>query len=87
MNAATPTFNSSWQPTNPLLLWLTARGLIAASAGQHDWVLLNTANSKAIFSIPLYRSRVREGKVVHQGNYDDGSSRGMEGCALDLAIQ
>ena len=32
MNAATPTFNSSWQPTNPLLLWwLTARGLIAAS--------------------------------------------------------
>ena len=25
--------------------------------------------------------------MVHQGNYDDGSSRGMEGYALDLAIQ
>ena len=57
------------------------------TAGQHDWVLLNAADSKAIFSIPLYRSRMRKGKVVHQGNYDDGSSRGMEGYALDIAIQ
>ena len=57
------------------------------TAGQHDWVLLNAADSKAIFSIPLYRSRVCKGKVVHQGNYDDGSSRGMEGYALDIAIQ
>ena len=24
------------------------------TAGQHDWVLLNAADSKAIFSIPLY---------------------------------
>ena len=57
------------------------------TAGQHDWVLLNAADSKAIFSIPLYRSRMRENKVIHQGNYDDGSSRGMEGYALDMAIQ
>ena len=57
------------------------------TAGQHDWVLLNAADSKAIFSIPLYRSRVQKGKVVHPGNYDDGSSRGMEGYALDIAIQ
>ena len=57
------------------------------TAGQHDWVLLNAADSKAIFSIPLYRSRMRKGKVVHPGNYDDGSSRGMEGYALDIAIQ
>ena len=57
------------------------------TAGQHDWVLLNAADSKAIFSIPLYRSRMRKGKVVYPGNYDDGSSRGMEGYALDIAIQ
>jgi hypothetical protein len=50
-------------------------------------VLLNAADSKAILSIPLYRSRIRKGKVIHQGNYDDGSSRGMEGYALDIAIQ
>ena len=24
---------------------------------------------------------------MHQGNYDDGSSKGMEGYALDIAIQ
>ena len=57
------------------------------TAGQHDWVLLNAADSKAIFSIPLYRSRMFKSKVLHQGNYDDGSSRGMEGYALDIAIQ
>lgn len=57
------------------------------TAGQHDWVLFNAADNKAIFSIPLYRSRMRNGKVVHQGNYDDGSSKGMEGYALDIAIQ
>ena len=56
-------------------------------AGQHDWVLMNAADKKAIFSIPLYRSRVCKGKVVHQGNYDDGSSKGMEGYALDIAIK
>jgi hypothetical protein len=56
------------------------------TAGQHEWVLLNAADKKAIFSIPLYRSRVCNGKVVHQGNYDDGSSKGMEGYALDIAI-
>ena len=49
------------------------------TAGQHEWVLLNAADKKAIFSIPLYRSRMCNGKVVHQGNYDDGSSKGMEG--------
>ena len=53
----------------------------------HDWVLLNAADSKAIFSIPLYRSRMRKGEVIHKGNYHDGSSRGMEGYALDIAIQ
>jgi hypothetical protein len=57
------------------------------SAGQHDWVLMNAADKKAIFSIPLHRSRVSKGKVVHQGNYDDGSSKGMEGYALDIAIK
>ena len=57
------------------------------SAGQHDWVLINSADNKLIFSIPLYRSRVHKGKVVHQGNYDDGSSKGMEGYALDIAIE
>jgi hypothetical protein len=56
------------------------------TAGQHDWVLFNAADNKAIFSIPLYRSRVCKGKVVHDGNYDDGSSKGMEGYALDIAI-
>ena len=48
---------------------------------------MNAADNKAIFSIPLYRSRVHRGQVVHQGNYDDGSSKGMEGYALDIAIQ
>jgi hypothetical protein len=57
------------------------------TARQHDWVLLNAADNKAIFSIPLYRSRECLGKVVHQGNYDDGSSKGMEGYALDIAIK
>jgi len=57
------------------------------TAGQHDWVLLNAADKKAIFSIPLHRSRICKGKVVHQGNYDDGSSKGMEGYALDIAIK
>jgi len=57
------------------------------TAGQHDWVLMNAADKKAIFSIPLHRSRVCKGKVVHQGNYDDGSSKGMEGYALDIAIK
>ena len=57
------------------------------TARQHDWVLLNAADKKAIFSIPLYRSRENLGRVVHQGNYDDGSSRGMEGYALDIAIK
>jgi hypothetical protein len=56
------------------------------TAGQHEWVLMNAADKKAIFSIPLHRSRLREGKVVHQGNYDDGSSKGMEGYALDIAL-
>jgi hypothetical protein len=56
-------------------------------AGQHDWVLMNAADKKVIFSIPLHRSRVCKGKVVHQGNYDDGSSKGMEGYALDIAIK
>jgi len=57
------------------------------TAGQHDWVLMNAADKKAIFSIPLQRSRVCKGKVVLQGNYDDGSSKGMEGYALDIAIK
>ena len=57
------------------------------SAGQHDWVLMNAADKKAIFSIPLHRSRAYKGKIVHQGNYDDGSSKGMEGYALDIAIK
>jgi hypothetical protein len=57
------------------------------TAGQHDWGLLSTADSNAILSISLYRSRMRKGIVVHQGNYDDCSSRGMEGYALDIAIQ
>ena len=56
------------------------------TAGQHEWVLMNAADNKAIFSIPLHRSRLRKGKVVHQGNYDDGSSKGMEGYALDIAL-
>src|SRR6185437_14086001 len=38
-------------------------------------------------SIPLHRSRICKGQVVHQGNYDDGSSKGMEGYALDIAIK
>ena len=57
------------------------------TAGQHDWVLMNAADKKAIFSIPLCRSRVHNGKVVNQGNYDDGSSKGMEGFALDIAME
>jgi hypothetical protein len=57
------------------------------AAGQHDWVLMNAADKKIIFTIPLHRSRERRGKVVHQGNYDDGSSKGMEGFALDIAIE
>jgi hypothetical protein len=57
------------------------------TAGQHDWVLMNAADKKAIFSIPLHRSHIFKGKVVHQGNYDDGSSKGMEGYALDIAIK
>jgi hypothetical protein len=57
------------------------------TASQHDWVLMNIADNKAIFSIPLHRSRRSLGKVVHQGNYDDGSSKGMEGYALDIAIK
>jgi hypothetical protein len=57
------------------------------TAGQHEWVLMNEADNKAIFSIPLHRSRRCKGKVVHQGNYDDGSSKGMEGYALDIAIK
>ena len=56
------------------------------TAGQHEWVLMNAADNKAIFSIPLHRSRLRKGQVVHQGNYDDGSSKGMEGYALDIAL-
>ena len=56
------------------------------TAGQHEWVLMNAADNKAIFSIPLHRSRLRKGKVVHEGNYDDGSSKGMEGYALDIAL-
>ena len=56
------------------------------TAGQHEWVLMNAADNKAIFSIPLHRSRLRKGQVVHQGNYDDGSSKGMEGYALDMAL-
>jgi hypothetical protein len=48
---------------------------------------MNASDKKAIFSIPLHRSRVCKGKVVHQGNYDDGSSKGMEGYALDIAIE
>ena len=55
-------------------------------ANQHDWVLMNCADKHAIFSIPLYRTRRRKGRVVHEGNYDDGSSKGMEGYALDIAI-
>ena len=47
---------------------------------------MNAADNKAIFSIPLHRSRLRKGQVVHQGNYDDGSSKGMEGYALDMAL-
>jgi hypothetical protein len=57
------------------------------TAGQHDWVLMNAADKKIIFTIPLHRSRECLGKLVHQGNYDDGSSKGMEGFALDIAIQ
>ena len=57
------------------------------TAGQHEWVLMNAADKKAIFSIPLYRSRVCKGKVIREGNYDDGSSKGMEGYALDIAIR
>ena len=56
------------------------------TAGQHEWVLMNAADNKAIFSIPLHRSRLRKGQVAHQGNYDDGSSKGMEGYALDMAL-
>jgi hypothetical protein len=56
------------------------------TASQHDWVLMNTADSKAIFSIPLHRSRRMKDVIVHQGNYDDGSSKGMEGYALDIAL-
>jgi len=56
------------------------------TAGQHEWVLMNAADNKAIFSIPLHRSRLRKGMVVHKGNYDDGSSKGMEGYALDIAL-
>jgi hypothetical protein len=56
------------------------------TAGQHEWVLMNAADNKAIFSIPLHRSRLRKGQVVHQGNYDNGSSKGMEGYALDMAL-
>ena len=57
------------------------------TARQHDWVMMNAADKKAIFSIPLFRSRQYLGSVVHQGNYDDGSSKGMEGYALDIAIK
>lgn len=56
------------------------------TARQHDWVLMNAADNKVIFTIPLQRTRRSKGVVVHQGNYDDGSSRGMEGFALDMAI-
>jgi hypothetical protein len=56
------------------------------TAGQHEWVLMNAADNKAIFSIPLHRSRLRKGIAVHKGNYDDGSSKGMEGHALDIAL-
>ena len=61
--------------------------VLSALDGHRSLVLMNAADKKAIFSIPLHRSRLCKGKVVHQGNYDDGSSKGMEGYALDIAIK
>ena len=87
MNATPPTLSTCLQPTNRFVAADGAWSHPGHTAGQHDWVLMNTADKKAIFSIPLYRSRVCNGKVIHEGNYDDGSSKGMEGYALDIAIR
>ena len=54
-------------------------------ANQCCWLLLNAENKQIALAVILTKSRWEKGEEVHKGNYK-GSSRGMEGMAMDKGI-
>ena len=54
-------------------------------ANQCCWLLLNAENKQIALAVILTKSRWEKGEEVHKGNYK-GSSRGMEGMAIDKGI-
>ena len=54
-------------------------------ANQCCWLLLNAENKQIALAVILTKSRWEKGQEVHVGNYK-GSSRGMEGAAMETGI-
>lgn len=54
-------------------------------ANQCCWLLLNAENKQIALAVILTKSRWEKGQEVHKGNYK-GSSRGMEGMAMERGI-
>ena len=54
-------------------------------ANQCCWLLLNAENKQIALAVILTKSRWEKGEEVHKGNYK-GSSRGMEGAAMETGI-
>ena len=54
-------------------------------ANQCCWLLLNAENKQIALAVILTKSRWEKGQEVYKGNYK-GSSRGMEGMAMDRGI-
>ena len=54
-------------------------------ANQCCWLLLNAENKQIALAVILTKSRWEKGQEVHKGN-DKGSSRGMEGEAMERGV-
>src|ERR1700759_2913044 len=54
-------------------------------ANQCCWLLLNAENKQIALAVILTKSRFEKGEEVHKGNYK-GSSRGMEGMAMERGV-